>query len=151
METFSALLALCATVTGYRYATPFYSTWPSSFSSHIKIGEESDGSHRIKRVLYIGIKRLCFVRGIYRSPVNSPHIGQWRTALMFSLICALINDWVNNREAGDFRRHRAHYDVTVIIPNSLRFKCRYHKYLYMVSKFGHYHAYKQPKHPKLTF
>ena len=31
------------------------------------------------------------------SPVNSPHIGQWRGALMLSLICARINDWVNNR------------------------------------------------------
>ena len=29
-----------------------------------------------------------FVRGIHRSPVNSPHKGQWRGALMFSLICA---------------------------------------------------------------
>ena len=29
------------------------------------------------------------VRGIHRSPVNSPHTGQWRGALMFSLICAL--------------------------------------------------------------
>ena len=55
-----------------------------------------------------------FVRGIPRSPVNSPHIGQWRGALMFSLICAWINGWVNNREAGDLRRHRAHYDVTVM-------------------------------------
>ena len=55
-----------------------------------------------------------FVRGIHRSPVNSPHKGQWRGALMFSLICAWINGWVNNREAGDLRRHRAHYDVTVM-------------------------------------
>ena len=31
------------------------------------------------------------------------------------LICAWINGWVNNREAGDLRRHRALYDVTVII------------------------------------
>ena len=30
-----------------------------------------------------------FVRGIHRSPVNSPHKGQWRGALMLSLICAL--------------------------------------------------------------
>ena len=29
-----------------------------------------------------------FVRGIHRSPVNSPHKGQWRGALMFTLICA---------------------------------------------------------------
>ena len=32
-----------------------------------------------------------FVWGIHRSPVNSPHKGQWRGALMFSLICAWIN------------------------------------------------------------
>ena len=36
-----------------------------------------------------------FVRGIHRSPVNSPHKGQWRGALMFSLIGARINGWVN--------------------------------------------------------
>ena len=57
-----------------------------------------------------------FVRGIHRSPVNSPHKGQWRRALMFSLICAWINGWVNNGEAGDLRRHRAHYDVAVMWP-----------------------------------
>ena len=55
-----------------------------------------------------------FLRGIHRSPVNSPHKGQWRGALMFSLICAWINGWVNNREAGDLRRHRAHYEVIVM-------------------------------------
>ena len=55
-----------------------------------------------------------FVRGIHRSPVNSPHKGQWRGALMFSLICVWIIDWVNNREAGDLRRHRGHYDVIVM-------------------------------------
>ena len=56
-----------------------------------------------------------FVRGIHRSPVNSPHKGQWRGALMFSLICTRINGWVNNGEAGDLKRRRAHYDVTVMI------------------------------------
>ena len=55
-----------------------------------------------------------FVWGIHRWPVNSPHKGQWRGALMFSLICAWMNDWVNNREAGDVRRHCAHYDVIVM-------------------------------------
>ena len=30
-----------------------------------------------------------FVRGIHRSSVNSPHKGQWRGALLCSLICAL--------------------------------------------------------------
>ena len=55
-----------------------------------------------------------FVRGIHWSPVNSPHKGQWRGALMFSLICVWINDWVNNREAGDLRRYLVHYDVIVM-------------------------------------
>ena len=55
-----------------------------------------------------------FAQGIHRSPVNSPHKGQWRRALMFSLICAWINSWVNNREAGDLRHNRAHHDVTIM-------------------------------------
>ena len=55
-----------------------------------------------------------FVRGILRSAVNSTHKGQWRGALIFSLICAGINGWVNNSEAGDLRRHRAHNDVTLM-------------------------------------
>ena len=42
-----------------------------------------------------------FVRRIHRWLVNSPHKGQWRGALVFSLICFWINAWVNNREAGD--------------------------------------------------
>ena len=54
------------------------------------------------------------VRGIHRSPVNSPHKGQWRGALMFSLICVWINGSVNNREAGDLRRYRDHYDAIVM-------------------------------------
>ena len=61
-----------------------------------------------------------FVRGIHRSPVNSPHKGQWRGALMFSLICAWTNIWPNNRDPGDLRRHRAHYDATVILPVRLQ-------------------------------
>ena len=32
----------------------------------------------------------------------------------FSLICAWINRWENNREAGDLRRHRSRYDVIVM-------------------------------------
>ena len=56
-----------------------------------------------------------FVWGIHRSVVNSPHKGQWRGALiMFSLIYACSNGWVNNWDASDLTRHRAHYNVTVI-------------------------------------
>ena len=78
------------------------------------------------------------VRGIHRPPVNSLHKGQWRGALMLSLICAWINVWVNNREAGDLRRQGAHYDVTVMcldgfhyIPNDSIFmlKCLHKEWL----------------------
>ena len=57
---------------------------------------------------------LAICAGIHRSPVNSHHKGQWRGALMFSLICTWINGRVNNGEASDLRRHCAHYDVTVM-------------------------------------
>ena len=40
------------------------------------------------------------------------HKGQWRGALMFSLICISIDSWLNNREAGDLR---CHYAVTVMV------------------------------------
>ena len=53
--------------------------------------------------------------------MNSPHKGQWCGALVFSLICAWINGWVNNLEAGDLRRNHAHYDVTVMIQLCLWF------------------------------
>ena len=49
-----------------------------------------------------------FVRGIHRSPVNSPHKGQWRGALMFLWSASWINGWANNRET--------HYDVIVMRP-----------------------------------
>ena len=55
------------------------------------------------------------------SPVTDefPHEGQWRRALMFSLISAWIRGEVNNHEAGDLRCHRAHYDVIVMIISTL--------------------------------
>ena len=52
--------------------------------------------------------------GIHWSPVISPHKGQQRGALMFSLICVWTNGWVNDRNAGDLRRHRAHYGIIVM-------------------------------------
>ena len=47
------------------------------------------------------------MRGIQRLPVNSPYKGQWHKAF--------TNGWVNNRDICDLKRHRAHYDVTVMI------------------------------------
>ena len=42
-----------------------------------------------------------FVRGIHRSPIYSPHKGQWRGALIFYLICAWTNGWANNRDTAE--------------------------------------------------
>ena len=83
METFSALLALCAG------NSPVTGGFPAQ-------------------------RPVTSMRGIHRLPMDSPHKGQWRRALMFSLICAWIDGWGNNREAGDLRHNRPHYDVTVI-------------------------------------
>ena len=77
-----------------------------------------------------------FVRGIHPSPVNSPRKGQWRGALMFSLIYAWTNIWVNNRDAGHLRRHRAHYGVIVMC------------YWISVSSAGQFREH--PWHPEAT-
>ena len=44
-----------------------------------------------------------------------PHKGQWRGAFMFLWSAPWINGWVNNGEAGNLRRHLAHYDAIVMI------------------------------------
>ena len=83
-----------------------------------------------------------FVRGIHRSPVNSPHKGQWCGVLMFSLICAWINSWVNNHEAGDLRsplhslwRHCNEFHFFIHI--SFWFNIKMLSYQYWKSHCGH--------------
>ena len=44
--------------------------------------------------------------GIHRSPVNSPHKGQWREVLCFLWSAPEQTVETNNRDAGDLRRHR---------------------------------------------
>ena len=56
---------------------------------------------------------LAICAGNSPVPGEFPRKGQWRGALMFSLTCVWINGWVNIHQAGDLRRYRAHYDVTV--------------------------------------
>ena len=70
-----------------------------------------------------------FEREIHRSQLNSHHKGQWRGALMLSLICNWIDSWTNNGEAGDLRCHRAHYDVIVMFPH----KTLEHKHIKMLT------------------
>ena len=53
---------------------------------------------------------LCQEFTGHRWPPPPPPQGQWRGMLLFTFICA----WMNNREAGDLKRQRSHYDITVI-------------------------------------
>ena len=78
---------------------------------HDRINDRSWWRHQMETISAL----LAICAGIHRSPVNSSHKGQWRGALMFSLICTWINCWVKKDEAGDLRRHRVHYDVTVML------------------------------------
>ena len=57
---------------------------------------------------------LALYAGIHQSPMISPHKGQWRGALMFSLICTWANGRANNQNTSDLRRHCTHHDATVM-------------------------------------
>ena len=73
-------LAILTDITGITAVAPYLSTWRQISASHDDV------------IKWKHFPRYWpFVRGIHRSPVNSPHKGQWRGALMFSLICARIN------------------------------------------------------------
>ena len=80
---------------------------------------------------------LALVRVIHWSPVDSPHKGQWRGALEFSLICAWTNGCSDNRDAVDFRRprtslwcHGLHMCLMEIFKNERDVK--YFSWLYLV-------------------
>ena len=50
--------------------------------------------------------------------------GQWRNAVVFSLICTWQNGWANHRDAGDLGRRRAYYDVIAMLPGWLTLQGR---------------------------
>ena len=80
--------------------------WLLCCMQHCVIPEFMTGGFYDDVIKWKYFPRFCpFVRGIPRSPENSPHKGQWNGALMFSLFCAWIDTWINNGEAGDSRRH----------------------------------------------
>ena len=85
--------------------------WVKRFRNVLKPAECPWWRHQMET--FSALLAIC--AGNSPVPVNSPHKGQLHGALMFSLICVWINDWVNNREAGFFRRYRAHYDVSLIV------------------------------------
>ena len=57
-----------------------------------------------------------FVRGIHRSRWI-PHTKPVTRSFDVFFDLRLNNGWVNNREAGDLRRHHGHYDVIVMMEN----------------------------------
>ena len=61
---------------------------------------------------------LC---GEFAGPGDFPAHRPERRSFDVFVICAWINGWVNNREAADLRRNRAHYDVTggLVSPSNL--------------------------------
>ena len=68
------------------------------------------------------LRYWTFVWGTQRSPVNSLHKGQWRRALVFSLICTWTNDWVNNKDSSDLRHHHAHHNTTAMFLHDCQWK-----------------------------
>ena len=44
-----------------------------------------------------------------------PHKGKWRGTIIFFFIRTWTNGGANDRNVGDLRRHRAHYDVLEMI------------------------------------
>ena len=67
---------------------------------------------------------LALCEGNHRSPVDSPHKGPWLRSLMFPFTCGWTNGFENNRDAGDLKRHRTHFDVTVTCTNVCGRLCR---------------------------
>ena len=65
---------------------------------------------------------LAICAGNSPVPGEFPTQSQCRGALMFSLIWVWINAWLNNGEAGDLRRYRAHYDVIVMDVDVITYK-----------------------------
>ena len=50
------------------------------------------------------------------------------------LIWGWINDWVNNREAGNLRRHRAHYDVLVMFPRLMEVRLQHVSLVHIIHR-----------------
>ena len=96
---------------------------------------------------------LAICAGNSPVPGEFPHKGQWRGALMFSLICVWINGWVNNREAGDLRRYRTHYDVIVMEIPYYIVKCAIHICTFAITETGmstFWRNFRQWLHRKLS-
>ena len=93
VETFSALLALCEgnppATGGFARLIENGGLLNSYYYWPLNLHEDKATSQRVMHVPWWRHQMetfsalLALVRGIHRSPVNSPHKGQWRGALMF--------------------------------------------------------------------
>ena len=110
MQTFDTSRALSLRPSWCSQSAKLIGNWLVSWYYVIPHGINSWWRHQMETFAAL----LALGAGNSPVTVNSPHKGQWREALMLSLICAWINSWVNNRESSDLRRHRAHYDVIVM-------------------------------------
>ena len=54
---------------------------------------------------------LC---GEFTGPRWIPHTKASDAEVWYFFICVWIDGWVNDRDAGDLRRHYIHYDVNVM-------------------------------------
>ena len=75
---------------------------------------------RIVRPIIMISSKLCISGPLMMASSNgnifrvTGHLCGELTGFMFTLICARVKGWINNREAGDLICHRAHYDVIVM-------------------------------------
>ena len=107
----------CSSFDCYRAMLPREWCWSLHFYFNVPIFSTFDNTnyHDDFNKCKLFARYWPLVRGIHRSPVDSPHNGQLYGGLMFSLISAWTNGWANNRDAVELRRHPAHYDVNVVI------------------------------------
>ena len=97
-----------------------------SVGSHHRLGKTDETWWRHQMETFSASLGLC--------PGNEPVTGEFPSqrpvtrSFDVSFICAWTNGWVNNREAGDLRRHHTHYDVIVILQlSAIRIPCIFAK------------------------
>ena len=90
-----------------------WSVWQNEMNQNSYIGKQKYHDDILKWKYFLHY--WPFVRGIHQSLVDSPHKFQRCRALIFSLICAWTNGWVNTGDAGDLRCYHAYYNITAMM------------------------------------
>ena len=89
-----------------------------SFLTHSNLGARKIAWWRLKREHFP--RYWPFYEG---NPLATGGFPSQRLMTMFSVIYAWTNGWGNNRDVGDLRHGRAHYDVTVLGWKIIYFQC----------------------------